>query len=72
MGVEKTKRTMMPIEMTKPIAPEKLLKIIKCNCKKDCTHNKCTFKQFGVYCTQMCDDCRGVSCLNCEEIEHDE
>ena len=61
---------MMPIEMTKEIAPAELLKIIKCGCKTDCSRKNCTCKQYGVICTNMCTGCRGVSCLNCEEISY--
>ena len=35
-----TKRGIMPIEITKEVAPPELLKIVKCGCKTDCTHKK--------------------------------
>ena len=61
---------LMPIEMTKPNAPVELLKSLKCGCKTDCSRKNCTCKQYGVKCTNMCTACRGVSCMNCEEISN--
>ena len=71
-GWQMTKQGMMPIEMTKPIAPPELLKIIKCGCKTDCTRKNCSCRQYGVVCTNICSGCRGVSCLNCEPINDTE
>ena len=67
-GWKMTHRGVMPIEMTKKIAPDELLKIIKCGCKTDCSHTNCTCKEFRVPCTNLCTSCRGVSCLNCGQI----
>ena len=61
---------LMPIEMTKLIAPVELLKIVKCGCKTDCSRKNCICKQYGVKCTNMCTVCRDDSCMNCEEISN--
>ena len=64
---------LMPIKMTKEIAPPQLLKIISCGCKTDCSRKNCSCKKHGVLCSNMCSACRGVSCLNSERaIEPDE
>ena len=57
----------MPTEMTKPIAPLELLKIVKCGCKTDCTRKSCSCRQYGVVCTNICSGCRGVSCFKGSE-----
>ena len=41
-GWKMTKQGLMPIEMTKQIAPTDLLKIVKCGCQTDCSRRNCT------------------------------
>ena len=72
MGMEKSKGKMMPLEMSKPIAPPQLLKVIRRICKTDCSRRQCTCKQYGINFTKMCSECRGVSCLNQEQYGQDE
>ena len=67
-----TKQGLMPIEMTKKLAPTDLLKIVKCGCQTDCPRRNCTCRQYGVECTDLCLGCRGVSCLNSGDIDHTE
>ena len=71
-GWKKSKGKMMPLEMSKPIALPQLLKVIRCNFKTDCSRRQCTRKQYGINCTKMCGECRGVSCLNQEQYGQDE
>ena len=63
---------MMPIELRKPIAPPELLKVIRCKCKTECSNNRCSCRRFNVLCTNMCGECRGVSCFNSEQLVVDE
>ena len=55
-----------PIYTTKPLAPEDLLKIIKCGCKGDCNTNRCVCYKNGLSCSDICQTCRGISCSNGE------
>ena len=47
-----------------PPAPDDLLKTIRCNCKKDCSSARCTYKRHKLECSVSCGECRGTSCLN--------
>ena len=67
-GWQLTQRGVMPIEMTKQVAPPELLKIVKCGCKTDSSRKNCTCRQYGVVCTTICLGCGGVSCMTCEAI----
>ena len=55
---------MFPVLTDQPPAPSRLLTLVKCNCKGDCDNRRCTCKKHGLQCSQMCGECRGVSCLN--------
>lgn len=55
---------LLPVKGTLPPAPEKLLKIIKCNCKINCDTMRCSCRKHGIECSSACGECRGVSCLN--------
>lgn len=55
--------TLEPIRTLLPPAPEKLLNIIFCNCKKGCSA-KCGCKKVGLQCSPACTNCQGVSCSN--------
>lgn len=43
-------------------APESLLKLIFCNCKKSCT-SSCGCKKAGLTCATICGYCHGTSCF---------
>ena len=60
-----------PIYMSKSPASKKLLKIIRCGCKTDCSKKTCTCFKYGLTCTETCTICRGISCLNVERMEED-
>lgn len=45
-------------------APDELIMIIRCTCKKNCGTGKCTCKKHGLPCTGACAECRGTSCSN--------
>ena len=57
---------LMPIMMSSPPAPQSLLKVIRCTCTTDC-QGRCTCYKFQLKCTYLCCNCKGVSCLNCED-----
>jgi len=54
-----------PIQTLLPPAPEKLLNTIFCNCKKGCNYNY-GCKKVGLFCSLVCNNCRGQSCSNVE------
>ena len=56
--------SLLPIMTDKDLAPEYLLNIIRCSCKKDCSTARCSCRKHGLTCTQACGECRGTSCLN--------
>ena len=66
---------LLPVYTSKPPAPASLLKLFRCNCKKECKNARCTCFKNGLKCSTMCGECRRVSCLNCQdpaEIENDD
>ena len=54
------------MQTDKPAAPAELLDIISCSCKKLCNTKRCTCRQHGLHCSDVCTDCRGTSCSNSE------
>jgi hypothetical protein len=48
---------MDPVKTHLPAAPEKLLRIIHCNCKGDCTSKRCTFRMHGIEYSDFCGEC---------------
>ena len=61
---------MMPVKTDKEVAPERLLKIIRCNCKltskAPCATNLCSCKKHGLNCLPSCGECHGETCENKE------
>ncbi|KAJ8886546.1 hypothetical protein PR048_012757 [Dryococelus australis] len=57
-----TNDTNYPIHSTKPLAPEKVIKLVSCNCKVLCKNN-CSCLKASLDCTAMCGVCRGC-CAN--------
>ena len=55
----------LPMQTDKPAAPAELLDIIYCSCKKLCNTKRCTCRQHGLQCSDVCTECRGTSCRNC-------
>ena len=53
-----------PIYTNKPLAPDDLLKIIRCGCKGDCNTNRCVCRKNGLACSDICKECRGLTCSN--------
>ena len=55
-----------------PPAPQELLKIVHCNCRSDCSSQRCTCRKMGLECSVACGECRGTSCSNCSPVYLDE
>ena len=45
----------------------KLLELISCNCKGDCS-KRCDCRRSGFECTAMCGQCHGESCTNLNTV----
>ena len=60
-----------PIKTLLPAAPERLLKIIRCNCKLNCESKRCTCRKHGLCCSAGCGECRGVGCSNSRLTQED-
>ena len=58
--------TMTPIKSDLLVAPERLLKIIRCNCKDSskapCSTAICSCRKHGLTCASSCGDCHGELC----------
>ena len=62
-------KKLWPVYTDKPPAPDELLKIIRCACKGDCSTNRCSCRKNGLKCSDVCKECRGLSCRNSNQIE---
>ncbi|CAG2217816.1 unnamed protein product [Mytilus edulis] len=67
---------LMPIKTKRQPAPQRLLSIIRCNCKTNCDTRRCTCRKHGLECNISCGECRGQSCMNSRhgdiDVEADE
>lgn len=70
-GWTKVQGTWVPNKMKDSPAPEELLKIIFCNCKKGCG-STCGCRKLGLYCNQTCSTCSGDSCQHFPPVEQEE
>jgi len=55
---------MTPVLLEGDIAPNSLLKVIKCSCTTNCTRASCSCRKYGLHCLSACKPCRGTSCAN--------
>lgn len=53
-----------PLRTPGPPAPQELLKMIFCNCKKGCG-SACGCRKVGLFCNSTCKSCSGDNCQNC-------
>ena len=63
-GWRKEESCWTPIETDLPPAPQELLKVIRCNCKSDCSSQQCSCKKHSLRCSLACGNCRGSGCQN--------
>lgn len=62
-GWEKQQEMLLPMFTDKAVAPEELLKVVRCNCKSGCGTAMCSCRKHGLVCSIGCGACRG-DCLN--------
>ena len=60
---------LLAVHTDRPPAPDRLLKVVRCKCKIDCKTSRCTCRKHGLTCSQLCGECKGVSCLNSLQVE---
>ena len=53
-GWEKNDRGLLPVSTADEIAPEFLVSLVSCNCKRECDSNRCSCKKNNVACTDFC------------------
>ncbi|GBN59784.1 hypothetical protein AVEN_110098-1 [Araneus ventricosus] len=53
--------------MERDAAAESLVKIISCNCKKECK-NACVCRKAGLICSSLCTCSLGEACVNVSDI----
>ena len=60
--------TFTPIRTMKPVAPDNILKVIRCKCKSasinQCGTNLCSCRKNGLNCMSACGECHGESYFN--------
>jgi hypothetical protein len=59
---------LVPLKTDLPAAPERILNIIKCNCK-NCDTKRCSCRKHGLECSSACGGCRGAGCSNNRQID---
>lgn len=62
---------LQPIKTLLQPAPEELLKMIFCNCKKACGA-ACSCRKVGLFCNATCGTCSGDNCENSPPMEEEE
>ena len=66
-GWVQTESRLVPLKTDLPAAPERLLNIIKCNCK-NCDTKRCSCRRHGLPCSTACGGCRGNGCSNSTQL----
>ena len=62
-GWEQKNGMLSPIASLKHVAPDELLKMMACGCKKGCG-KACLCRKTGLKCSSLCEICSGLSCTN--------
>ena len=57
------------IHTNKPSAPDRLLSVIRWNCKAYCKTSNCSCRKHGLTSPQMCSECKGIIRLNSVQID---
>ena len=72
-GWKKVADELQPIQVDIEVAPEKLLKAVRCKCKStsknQCLSNLCSCRKHGIKCTSACGEFHGEDCLNKKDKE---
>ena len=60
---EKSNR-LWPCMTDSPPASERILKVVRCQCKGDCDSKCCSCRRYGFECNDACTNCKGGGCTN--------
>ena len=63
-GWQCTNNRMTPIKMVGDVAPQAVLKFIRCNCHGNCSSSLCSCRKNGLHCVSACGHCHGTDCTN--------
>lgn len=63
-GWKRESDTLLPVMTDQKPAPERLLKVIHCNCTTGCCNTRCNCRKYGLPCTSACGPCQTESCYN--------
>ena len=55
---------LVPIQIEGDVAPEHILKLVRCGCKGDCSSLLCSCRKHGLHCVSACRNCLGNDCSN--------
>ena len=58
----------IPVTTDLQVAPESLLKMIRCNCATDCAPARCSCRKHGLDCSPACGRCRRTACTNISAV----
>ena len=58
----------IPVTTDLQVAPESLLKMIRCNCAADCAPARCSCRKHGLDCSPACGRCRRTACTNISAV----
>ena len=61
-----------PTNNDQEVAPESLLRIVRCSCKGDCSSLRCSCRKVGIKCTTFCQQCQLQECININTLSDDE
>ena len=61
-GWQAVNNKLIPMMMQRKAAPENLLKVIHCNCLKECKSSCCSCKRYELQCTAACGRCQTENC----------
>ena len=67
-GWKMVENKLRPIKVDIEVAPERLLKVVRCKCKStsknQCRSNVCSCRKHGLQCTSACGEYFGGNCFN--------
>lgn len=63
-GWQVHKNCLIPIKLIGDIAPQDVLKFVRCNCKTNCSSALCSCRKNGLHCVSACGHCHGTDCTN--------
>lgn len=63
-GWKKQGDVLMPVMTDMPVAPDDILKVVRCKCKTGCRSTLCSCRKNSLPCVSSCETCRGESCTN--------